>query len=431
MVLKQRHSYRSRTAPLLMFLLAASFLAINLWAASPLLITTASAAARPNVYTVANVSVDAIASNAVAAKKQAQNEGKIKALQQLFKRLVKYTDYPRLPKVDLPTAEALLDMIVVLKEGNSRIRYKAVLTYRFHKTAVKQLLQRAGVAFIDHQAPPMVLVASVTEMTPPASDTETKPPPTGHGVPPITPQPSQPQPDVGTTPAMLNLQPVSGAELERNQLLQNWYQALRALDLRNALTPIKLAPIAPPTSQNAGTYNGSGGHAGRQGASRPHRLVKAQLTKPSGSGKLLLTLQGRDAVGPFANRQSFPIFDNDVKAALAKAATVTLKILEGRWKTSRLGFGDDDAARASAQAARSHDRFTMTARFSGLREWITIRRKLQSISGIYDMQAGAVSPRGASISLTYPGGPEQLAAELAGSPFSLRNEAGQWVLQRQ
>ncbi len=331
-------------------------------------------AARSDVFTVAGVKVDAKAENAVKAKARAVAQGETRALHTLLKRLARYTDYARLPEVDARLARRMLDNVSFVRERNSRTRYIATLNYGFRADKIRRLLRGRGVAFLDRQAPEVILV------------------------------------------------PAAGETVEA-PLHRLWRQALASLDLAHALTPLRLMPAQaapgvslPDARQLARAHNAD-------------RLVVASAHLPAGGSHLRITLAGQDAVGRFGTVQNIRIRDGALAEAAQTGAAIVLKILEGRWKASRLGLGDDDSAAAGAQARQSNDKVLMTVRYSGLPEWIAIRRKLENISGVYDMTPGALSPRGATVTLSYPGGAGALSRAVRRAGLSLQNHGGEWVLR--
>ncbi len=61
----------------------------------------------------------------------------------------------------------------------------------------------------------------------------------------------------------------------------------------------------------------------------------------------------------------------------------------------------------------------ITAQYSGLKEWQTIRTRLQSIPGIQNWDLKSVNPRSAQISFDFPGGASRLSAMAAGQGLTV------------
>ncbi len=170
------------------------------WAAGILAALSAGSALAANpsdkVFTVANYPVEARAKDAVAAKEKAHAEGQQAALGSLLKRLVPVTAYNRIDHLKKVSAASIIDGIAIRSESNSSTQYIASLDFSFQPDAVRGMLRREGVPFVDVQAPKTVLV----------------------------PLMSDPDATVG-----LKLRAASNA----------WNEAWKGLDLDNTLTPLR------------------------------------------------------------------------------------------------------------------------------------------------------------------------------------------------
>ncbi|MEZ5774313.1 MAG: hypothetical protein R3D33_06330 [Hyphomicrobiaceae bacterium] len=153
------------------------------------------------VYTVGNYPIDATASNAVEAKKQAIAEGETGAFRYLLKRLVDVTAYKRLPELPAEQVDGLIDGFRVVSEQNSSTEYVAVMDFSFKPDAVRALIQSYGLPFLDRQADTLGLVTAFVA-----------------------------GPDAGGAHA-------TGAK--------DWRKAWSGLDLTHALTPVALATPGP------------------------------------------------------------------------------------------------------------------------------------------------------------------------------------------
>src|SRR5262245_54591462 len=78
-----------------------------------LLVAAGSATASDKVYTVANYPVDAVAENAVAAKKKALDDGQQAAFRSLLKRLIPVTAFSRAKQFESVQAGELVDSVRV------------------------------------------------------------------------------------------------------------------------------------------------------------------------------------------------------------------------------------------------------------------------------------------------------------------------------
>jgi hypothetical protein len=140
--------------PVLLILFAGLILLLAL--AGPM--RQAAAAPPTDIFTVADVPVDATASNAVAARDAARLDGERRAFRQLLERLTLAADRGRLPRVG---DQQLTDMVrdfEVANERSSGVRYLATYTFRFQPEAVRALLRDAGIPFAETVSKPVVVL---------------------------------------------------------------------------------------------------------------------------------------------------------------------------------------------------------------------------------------------------------------------------------
>ena len=250
-----------------------------------------AAAAADTVFTVGNYPVEARAENAVTAKNRALADGQQAAFRSLLKRLVPVTAYQRLRQLRQVQAGDLVEGVRVRSERNSSTDYIASLDFSFQSKAVRDLLRREGIPFMDEQAPTLTLVP-------------------------------------------LWRSPASAAPKEEAA----WTNVWKGLDLEHALTPVKLQAlkkeIAPQRRQRAGRRRrqrhpragrglrqrarapggGRAGHRGQaaqrhaHGARRRRRLhAQARLPPRSGRSRLRQRAGGRRLArhprGPLEGRQ--------------------------------------------------------------------------------------------------------------------------------
>jgi hypothetical protein len=70
----------------------------------------------------------------------------------------------------------------------------------------------------------------------------------------------------------------------------------------------------------------------------------------------------------------------------------------------------------------------LMAQFASLKEWQTIKGKLQKLPGMQNLDIKTVNPRGATVSLEYPGGAERFAKAAANEGLVLDGGEGAWLL---
>lgn len=352
--------------------------ATAVWAANP----------QDKVFTVANYPIDATAKNAVAAKNKAIEDGQQAAFRSLLKRVVPVNAYNRMDRLKSVKAAEYLEGFAVRSEQNSATEYIANMDFSFQADAVRDLLNREGVPFIDTQAQKVVLVPVTRELGGDAAA-------------------------AGADGAVLK--PATGT----------WGNVWKGLDLDNTVSPLRLEPLRPEI--NADTLkmllDGDGnGHRVLAGAYKSDNVIIAVAEADIASKRLNVTLSGHDAVGPINWQRSYRLADGDLDYALELAAVVSLGVLEGRWKAAGAGMAYGDGAFAAAD-------IYMQVEFEDMSEWNDIRGRLLNMPGIDDVRVGAVSSRNAEVTLKYAGGPGLLANELAPQGLSLSSIGGSWLLR--
>lgn len=357
------------------------------------LATVGAIAAAPadKPFTIGNYPVEATAADAVTAKEKALADGQQAAFRSLLKRLVPVTAYKRLDRLKTVKADVLVDGVSVKSERNSSTKYIANLDFAFQPKAVRELLRREGVPFVDLPAP-VIRVVPVYQA-----------PAAGQGTPPTA------------------LVQAAGQKA--------WTDAWTGLDLEHALAPVKLEVLKPAIhSDTLQMMTGDGDGGGLRIVTREYAtdLVLVALAEPDlGSKKLNVTLMGRDAVGQFALKRSYKFQADDFSFTTELAALVALGTLEGRWKAlkARPSVGGGLAGSNPLQPVQ------MTIEFRSLQELQAIRRQVAETPGVEDLQFGGQSGRTAEVALRFPGGGGQLADSLVSQGLNMRENGGTWLLR--
>jgi Uncharacterized protein conserved in bacteria (DUF2066) len=352
---------------------------------------TAVAQQSSKPFTVANYPVEATAGDAVAAKEQALASGQQAAFRSLLKRLVPVTSLKRIDKLKSVKAADYIDGVSVRSERNSSTQYIANLDFTFQVKAVRELLRREGLPFVDLQAPAVIVVP--VYVAPPAGQ--------------------------GAAPPVLNQ--ANGQKA--------WTDAWKGLDLEHALTPTKLEVGKP--SVHADTFqmltkDGDGGGLRILTAEYKSELVLIALAEPDlGSKKLNVTLMGRDGVGQFALKRSYKFQIDDFGYTTELAALIALGTMEGRWKAlkARPAIGGGTMGSMPLQPVQ------MTVEFRSLQEWQALRRQITETPGVEDFQIAGQSGRTADIAVRFPGGGNQLSDSMASQGLDMREVRGTWILK--
>lgn len=344
------------------------------------------------IFTVANYPVEATAENAVAAKDKAHAEGQQAALGALLKRIVPVTAYNRLDRLSTLRAADFIDGVAVRSETNSRTQYIASLDFSFQADAVRDLLHREGVPYVEQQAPRMVLVPVLAQ-------------PGGEGG--------------------ARFRPAAGT----------WSQVWQGLDLDNTLTPLRVEALQPTIQDDTIAAALAGDDSVERTLAAAYNtdfvlLAVAEVDQPG--RQLNVTLAGVDPAGLVTWRKSYRLADGDVAYAMEFAAVVTQGVLEGRWKVAKLeesGHGGGFASGGGRFAVGGGSEVRMAAHFASQAEWDDMRGRLLDLPGVDNMRIGAVSAQSAEVSLSYPGGGQSLASALARQGLILTDGGGFWALR--
>lgn len=371
-----------------------------------LLVVTAAPGLAASPYVVANYPVDASAADAVTAKTQAMAEAKVGAFRYLLKRLVDVSAYRRLPQIKLASIEDMIESVSVRSEENSTTEYVATLDFGFNPGAVRQLLTSQGLPFLDQPERPITVIPAYA------------------------------------TPAGTSAR----AALEGQKA---WRQAWVGLDLVHGLTPIKIA-VAGPSSTNETLLALAAGDRSKLGVveaeSSAERLIVALATPAEGGKKLSVQLIGKDWIGSIELKRTYSLYYRDIGYTAEFAAVTALGVLEGRWKASQIGgvaaggstgMGEDAGLAWSPDRPEGNDaplagggaNVHFTVEFASLQQWQDMRSRLGTTPGVTGMEVGALSARGAEVSLAFPGGAAALQPRLAAQGLQLSNAGGRLVLQ--
>ncbi|MEO0729402.1 MAG: hypothetical protein AAFY64_03360 [Pseudomonadota bacterium] len=393
------------------------------------------AVASPDVYTIANYPIEAIAQNAVAAKREAVADGQRAALRSLLKRIVPVTRYAQLRQIKLPDASGFIDSLQVRSERNSSTEYVADVDFRFQKDAVRRLLKANNLPFVDTAAGMTTLL-------------------------PIYKAPSSAGAAKRTSPAAFRAR--AGAV--------TWRDVWSGLDLENALAPVKLAALRTrihPDTIAMVTSGDGGGQRILQGEYGMQQVVVAEIEPDLSTRRLRMTLAGTDAVGAFRLVRTLRFEPEDFAYGLELAAVIAQGVLDGRWKAVRAARAQNPAAiaayaprsdgregfsttttrgdgnrRASAQNSETSG-FTsrvprgrsngsllpIEIRFQSLAQWQQIRRVMEDVPGVSGLDVRGLSMQSARVIVDYPRGGPAFADEMRRKGLSLQQFGDRWVLQ--
>jgi hypothetical protein len=344
------------------------------------------------VFTLDKVRLDVNADNAVKAKDEALREGPTQALRTIFRRLATFRAYAHLPTLTAKDADSVIEGFAVRSERNSQTRYIALIDYTFSRPKLEALLSHKGVPFFTGRSPAQtVLVVQGSEP--------------GHG---------------------------ASAEDE-----ESWWQAWRSLDLRHGLTDSRLVRAKPADNDAWRRVVAGDAPAYAQIASRypVGPLVLVAVSMDPARQKLALRLYGQDQAGSIDYSQQIPVGD-DPQLAAGIAAQVAYGILEARWREPNIAgdvvppaAGEAVVEEAALGAKLVEETVFLRVTFNGLRDWQQMRGRLQKLPGVREMVVNSLSPQGADVRITYPGGASRLASQLTTAGFGVETSGGELLLR--
>jgi hypothetical protein len=337
-----------------------------------------SAAPRDKVFTIANYPVEATAKDAVAAKEKAHADGQQAAFGALLKRLVPVTAYAQIDRLKSMQAANFVDGVAIRSESNSRTEYIASLDFSFQPDAIRGLLKREGVPFVEEQSPTVVLI-----------------------------------------PVMTQADPSGGVRYRTGG--DTWAKAWKVLDLDNTLTPMRIETLLPSIQDNTINAALAGDDSAERVLTTEYKAdyVMFVIAEIDDSNKQLnVTLAGIDAAGLVSWRRGYHLDGGDVSYAMELAAVVTQGVLEGRWKVAK---GEEGGGTGGI--------IQMAVSFSSPDEWDDMRRQILDTPGIDDVRIGTVSANSADLSVRFPGGGVGLAPVLAQQGLTLSGSGQAWSLR--
>ena len=380
-----RFKFRIRTAGTAALLLAATLTGL----------ICGPARAADSLYTVAKISVDVTAKDAVAAREMGMAEAEQRAVMTVLKRIVPTSAYSSLPEISKDDIETLVNGVSIRSEKNSTTRYLAVLDISLNEQALQQFLQDQNISFSEARAP-----------------------------------------SISILPLMLD-----GGSV-KSEGAEGWREAWEDLDLSHSVTPATI--LRPRPDLDAGTVKAVLAGDPPALASMQEDYNYGQLVIAVGEldhGQFVTRLAGTDAVGPITFEQSDKL-TGDAKTAARNAAGIAFGVLENRWKMSQEGEApatevkhEEGAGTGAETEGKSNEpaevprNVVAEVEFSGLKDWQDIRGRLMNIAGIQGLEVNSLSARAASITFDYAGSLGKLQTELGQNGFELGEKDGNFVLR--
>jgi hypothetical protein len=302
------------------------------------------------VFSVYDVAVDITAADASKARDLGFGQAQGLAFDRLVKRLTLPEDLARVgaPPAGQAPLDQLVDGVDILQEGRSGVRYLARMAVNFNPAAVRKLLSDKGLKVYETRTAPTLIA-----------------------------------------PIFVGAAPEQAAA---------WRLAWEQGGFGEELAPLTIAPSTLSGAPDWGQAQLAAAAAGATSA--------LYVTATPGNGMLAFSLTEVSAAGRRDQGQfTAPLAaaSPDADAALFKAlVNAANERIQGEWK-QRLAAGAGQRAHVAA-----------TATFATQAEWLQIKTALAQASQtlVSDIVIEAVAKDGATLSFSYTGSNEQLAAEL-------------------
>ena len=333
----------------------------------------------PSLYTVSNVAVDATSQSAVQARDIARADGERRAFLTLLQRLTLQQDWSRLPKVSDADLFDLVQDFEVDSERSSTVRYLATLTFRFRPEAVRRLLRDQGIPFTETRSKPLVVLPVLT--TGGGSLLWDDPNPWRAAWTKLVVQ-------GGLVPMQVPLGELADVQaIDADQAVKGDKDALAAIGRRYGDDDVLMTQA---------TLSGSG----------DQRVVQT-TTARYGAGFSDQTWVG--SVTANAGES-----DDDLYARVA--ASVIADVNEAWKKSTLLRSGDTQSLVVVVPVS------------GGLKSWVTVRERLQSIPTIQRATLLSLTPTDARVEIRYVGDPAQLQLVLSQRDLTLAQGDPDWTL---
>jgi hypothetical protein len=337
--------------------------------------------ASEEIFTVANVAVDATANTAAAARDRGLQEGQRRGFIRLLQRMTPQDQRARLPQ---PSDTVIADLVrdfEIAGEKTSSVRYIASITVRFKPDEVRALLRRNNVAYAETPSRPVLVLPLYDD---------------GSGV-------------------------VLFAD---NQWRGAWAAQLPADGLVPFILPKNdeddSAAITPQQAQ-ANDDRALHAIAAHYGVSDV-LVVSAKLHPDAASGRDALDVSA-SRIGNAATEESIVTTfapeanDSDDGAMFDRAVTSIKGRIEESWKqSSLLHFG-------------SQQQIAVTVPLGSIDALTTVMRRLDGLAPIQRVDLVRISRDQADLQLSFVGDAGQLALLLAQRNLSLSQDAGSYTLK--
>ena len=336
--------------------------------------------AQASVFEVQDVPVDVTADNAAQARSEALARGQDEAFSRLLERLTLKEDAEKLPEPGSLVVTEFVSDFAVSDEKTSTVRYLANLNVRFKAAPVRSLLRELGIRFAETISKPILIL------------------PVFQGLAGILLWE-----DANAWRNAWSLRS-SGDGLARIALPLADAQDISALDVQHAVSGNVDRLTSLAMRYKAGDTVVSYARVGREKDSGIRRL-EISNTRYSSRRE------------PVTELLAFPLTSGEaLEALMLRAVDAVASKLEEDWKQENLLEHDGEWVSA------------MTVPISSLKDWLDVKKRLETVSVIRRTVMVLVSLDEVRINLHHVGATDQLKTALGQADLAMVREDDEWVL---
>ena len=362
---------------------------VMLFAAVLFLSVSLAASVRADVYTVSAIEIEAEASSAFEAQRQALQDGQTRAAQLLIERMTLAEDRfeAGMEPIDSETAAGLIAGIQISDEQRTATLYRARLSVSFDPRALRTFFNMRGLAYVESQGDPVLVV--------PVFDSE------------------------------------SGPQIFDN----DWYSAWTDGGFENALTPFIVVDDqfdAFDTSdilrRNETVLREMAEHYGVSNIAIALGLQQGDIIRAGGE---LITFEPPAAGGLDALLESDFNGIDPIEPQMSSAALQAVTANDFLTAAQRIVEQSEDVWKREAVVRSTQTgTISVTVFYRNFRQWRSLQGILAGASLVQTARLDAISPSGATMTVTHRGSIDQVRAELAarGAVLDSDSELG-WTVQ--
>lgn len=339
---------------------------------------TVGAAHATDLFEVTGVRVDATADDARAAQQKAIYAGQAKAVRRMFQKLTLITDHSRLPAADGDMINRLVRSYEVTNERRSAERYIAEMTVQFQPDAVRNALRQYGVPYAETVSPRALVLPVVNDS--------------------------------------------SGARLWASP--NTWRAAWQDLGWRGRLVELvlpygELADVSAITANQATTGDL---HALKSIADRYAAAdVFVMMAWPDiNAGRVSVEVRRYGVATQVVLRDGYPLDaqTGDAGPSYAGAAAAVARQLDQAWISQNL------------LDFRTVNAMSVEVPLGELGAWLSVRRRLEALSQIDQIDIASLSREKAELRINYLGSESRFVSALSARDLDLvEAEPGLWRLE--